>query len=121
MRQIKFRGKNNHGEWYFGGIALDKKYIVDKFTFQMVRPETVGQFTGFYDKDSKEIYEGDVVKFEELPYIVKWNEKRGCFIYENDLTYNSLRNSDICEIVGNIYDSPELFKNLQSEFLKNIR
>lgn len=121
MRQLKFRGKNSHGKWFFGGITLDKKYIVDKFTFQMVRPETIGQFTGFYDESNTEIFEGDVIQVEEMPYIIEWNEKKGRFNAKNNLLSITLSNAYICNVIGNIHDDPKLFPKLQSEFLKSVR
>ena len=122
MRKIKFRGKDNHGEWFFGGITEDKKFIANKFTFIGVRPETVGQFTGFYDKHDKEIYEGDVVQFHNAPYLVKWLDRIGCFVVENELTFMTLVNTESynCRIVGNIHDDPNLFQKLEAEFIHKI-
>lgn len=121
MNQIKFRGKNNHGEWHFGGISADKKFIVAQFTFQNVRPDTVGQFTGFYDKKGVEIYEDDVVEINRVPYIVKWRSRNGAFILENDKVLQSMLNTDDCKVIGNVHDDPKLFQNLQKEFSKQNR
>ena len=120
MRKIKFRGKDNQGKWLFGGVTEDKKFISDKFTFTGVKPETVGQFTGFYDKFNNEIYEGDIVKLDETPYQVKWIERKGSFIAENYLVHVTLSKLESCEIVGNIHDTPNLFKELQEKFIGSI-
>ena len=75
-REIKFRGKRlGNGEWIYGdlmhttsvinGISLNHLLIgVDFEMFEMV-PDTVSQFTGLYDCDKKEIYEGDVIEFTD--------------------------------------------------------
>jgi uncharacterized phage protein (TIGR01671 family) len=69
----------------------------------------VEQWTGLFDKNGKEIYEGDICWFEDS-YSAVIEYDQGCFyvdVYSDfDPIYRMLNNK--IEVIGNIHDNPEL-------------
>ena len=69
MREIKFRGKTEKGEWKVGLLTfMFGQYAIvdpiDENSVYLIDKETVGQYAGLKDKDVTEIYEGDILKIE---------------------------------------------------------
>lgn len=129
MRQILFRGKHIHvhtknehldGRWVYGYLC-DENYINSpelEGEF-LVDPETVCQYTGLTDKNGRKIFEGDIVKHFNWPeddekYVIgciKWNQDSCKFVKENkDGAQYSINNKCIYEVIGNIFDNPELMQ-----------
>ena len=132
MREIEFRGKSqNSGRWVCGDLILQKYksrqgiHIYEKsnygYQFVRVNKKTLGQYTGRTDKNGKKIFEGDIVDNNGTLGIVKWfNElvydtygscHSGFYCYEwllygKELNWHN--GFDECEVIGNIYDNPEL-------------
>ena len=125
QREIKFRGMDIMGRWFIGLLSISQGkngqppagcYISNSagqpWAYQ-VRPETVGQFTGLLDKNGKEIYEGDRLRYVFLEVISGGiREPEAKFItVENILRFDVMRaisDTDEVEIIGNIYQHPEL-------------
>ena len=122
MRQIKFRGKTVNGnEWIFGTTIsqgtikrkADKWFMeVGENKWKGLQPGSLGQFTGLFDKNGKEIYEGDIYRYDNPDSINEVSYCVGGGFAGFDLTpaiHSENRLLDV-EIIGNIYDNPELLK-----------
>lgn len=73
--------------------------------------EKLMQFTGLQDKNSKEIWEGDIVlrEKEDLPLQVVFNDGAfGLFDENNGMEDDMIFDADALEVIGNIYENPEL-------------
>ncbi|MGX8234013.1 YopX family protein [Bacillus subtilis] len=125
MREIKFRGKpiEDYGDvkWFYGNAVInydDKLAYIEAVRqgYVPVEWESIGQYTGLKDKNGQEIYEGDiVVDGRENSAEVVFDD--GCFCvigYLGDLRTHPLRDSLFCgerfEVIGNIYENPELLE-----------
>ena len=135
MRTIKFRGleANPYCEelrtFLYGTplfITNEENYILPNFwdyeglnKFKVLK-KTISQFTGLFDKNGKEIYEGDILNvcngsingngWFDKPYSVefkcgKWDIP--LFMWDKDGQV-VMDCTHWCEVIGNIYENPEL-------------
>ena len=126
-REIKFRAwdksfkimsKSFQGELH---IAQDQVHSLTELIRRNDMWEVM-QYTGLKDKNGKEIYEGDIIKIAAGYYgdsyyktslaIVKWEDDR-FYPHNPDNKYGITWQEnywDGCEVIGNIYENPELLK-----------
>lgn len=138
-REIKFRGKAKlDGKWWFGNlVSKDTRGRTqinnpDYGGCFDIDPNTIGQFTGLYDKNGKEIYEGDIVYIRmndgsDCNCVIGYDINNLAFgimdeyayrsmldgyrkDYDNEFMLRLYKDSRIFEVIGNIYDNPELLK-----------
>ncbi len=169
MREILFRGKRtDNDEWEYGDLWCNPygKRVVcivspinDQGTTggNEVDPETVGQFTGLYDKNGRKIFEGDIILYHhkvkklvpcedatqeeilhhgldpESGFGLAYRPKR-TIRYKGNVTIDPICGTDLnlnnncqwwrcendgqltsVEVIGNIYDNPELLEVKQNE------
>ena len=121
MREIKFRAWDRISKvMYFSGNSIKAIWetlpkIYDDGNFVLM------QYTGLHDKNGKEIYEGDIVKDntygvgkivwlnQMAGYDIDFGEKK---LIEDMLDYDKVEEyfKTDTEIIGNIYENPELIK-----------
>lgn len=110
-REIKFREWNGYEMSYEPICSLiSSASINERFT-----DNDIMQFTGLKDKNNTEIYEGDIItsKGDDKPMEVRYNNKYASFcLYRIDWMFahyfGEAANPSECEIIGNIYENPEL-------------
>ena len=130
MRQIKFRAQDiASNKWLYGDLRHHKDDVCifeqGGMNGEQVKRGTIGQFTGLHDKDGKEIYEGDIVNMMRKPEKRQRRElvrhvvtcHNACYWVFESLAYEVIglvmaNHSDLdsykFEIIGNIFDNPEL-------------
>ena len=136
MRDLLFRGQTRKkGEkvfmdgrpvdanWVYGGVFQGKGDFSVMYTYEPIekRPvytDTVGQYTGFDDRNGTKVFEGDILKLKRHLYVIEW--VNGCLyasqknFLKSDVSAGYLLIEglvkDGAEVIGNIYENPELLE-----------
>lgn len=122
MREILFRGKRvDNGEWIKGFYAENGHGSSNiqpkcKFFGYLVKPETVGQYTGLLDKNGNKIFEGDILESDSERFVVDWDDEFSGFYLTNvNPRYQGVAMfanvADDGYIIGNVHDNPEMLNN----------
>lgn len=118
MREIKFRAWTGSkmeynvmagflGAFYVKGIDEKDSACMSNFNTKYSEQTPIMEFTGLLDKNSKEIYEGDIVRFfneKETVREVSWNNEIGFTLGTGSigLYYKEL------EVIGNVFENSDL-------------
>ncbi len=114
-RPIKFRAWDTHEKRFIETWVMDNKDVFHNGTdYEDCIPQLdleLQQWTGLTDKNGKEIYEGDIVFFDfshsQLKRVCEWDAARCGFTF-GGYFYNIQEFREQGEIIGNIYENPDL-------------
>lgn len=136
MREILSRAKRkDNGEWtegYVFELQPGQYMICDRIQYDRpstlpvweffrycsheIDPETLCRYTGLKDKNGNRIWENDIIKHEISDTIgtVKWYQEDYVGWCVDDTIIDEQQFTDEmwneCEVIGNIFDNPELLK-----------
>lgn len=142
MREILFRGKTvdnyktKKNKWVYGVYfkdELDYSWIINNGNdndgmFILVDENTVGQYSYVKDRNGTKVFEDDIVKLtcyddDNPPFaIMIFDEEERMF----KLAYNTGETSpdefeeEFIEVVGNIWDNPELAEQIEGQHKKEV-
>lgn len=140
VRGYLFDDGFENGKVFIGGLVIEKytgtacdDWTISGSCFCEVDKSTICQCTGLKDKNGKLIWEGDIILFQrdndDCPFPDKDTKKRlGKVFYKdfrttfaiemgksgsgslNDDLWKYVQNGNRVEVIGNIFDNPELIK-----------
>ena len=137
MREILFRGRISKNEWVYGlpiegeplmgggketrivtkpGLSYYDGVLMTYGECVEVDPDTVGQFTGLTDRNGVKIFEGDIVRYGDTIHRVVFEQRNGTayfgLVYAacETLPFGHYQDLKQIEVIGNIYDNPELLE-----------
>lgn len=109
-------------------ISFDSKFVdicqqgdTERYTEMSVEFDeiTLMQSTGLFDRNGKEIFEGDILDYRGRKALVRWHGSYASFIYrfvdephKRKAEWKPLYLAYMkCEIIGNIYENPEFLED----------
>lgn len=139
-REIKFRGLTQQNKWVYGLPGFDSSGHIGNIVVMdtegnerayEVQKKTIGQYIGILGKLKKEIYEGDIIKWDDESQGKYWRVARvdmnpdiQFVIVKNTIHELSTRFPDKfhfgnfiykdgsqLHVIGNIYENPNLSTN----------
>ena len=130
---LKYRAWDKHGQKMFANDELiiwngnvyandSKKLICNNLKGWSIDDEYLMQSTGLIDKNGKEIFEGDIVQFEDCytetdflyvnTGIVEWSQGSFTITNRDSVEMGDLLDGEFLDvtIIGNVYENPELLE-----------
>lgn len=113
--------EREEGTAYIGYIFDVHNGVIEDFDIVEIDPETLCQYTGKTDKNEKKIWENDIVRTSKFGkddgnghnyagfdvFVVKW-DNGGFALFNKRRRFNLRTDEKRYEVIGNIYDNPEL-------------
>nr|DAS71674.1 MAG TPA: YopX protein [Caudoviricetes sp.]DAX81287.1 MAG TPA: YopX protein [Bacteriophage sp.]DAY22895.1 MAG TPA: YopX protein [Caudoviricetes sp.] len=95
-------------------VVVEQEDVMSPPDYVFVDHLVIMQSTGLFDKNNKEIFEGDIVLVLDSPYTVFYDNEKGSYrLKPHDDRWNvdymsNFSHGGNFEVVGNIYENKEL-------------